>query len=229
MQKRILIIGNDDGLPGVKVDFENYKRFFKSNYGGEWSDVEIIEKLNVSKADLLTQLISLKAMKLDYLIVVFSGHGGQERETMLELNSKGECIAESDLKNLAHRQLNIYDCCRSYPQLLLDSVRSEMKLKLYSFISTRLKFEKRIMEASHQQVCLYACSIGEVANDTSKGGAYSKNLINCSISDTNEYTLVGTAHEAASILTTVEFSKQHPDSVIPRYFTSQQLIIGVKS
>lgn len=228
MKKRVLIIGNNNGLPGVKVDMENYKKFFKSNYGGEWNDGEIIEKLNSSKADIEWEITLLKIMKLDYLIVIFSGHGGQMRETMLELNDKGELISESELREISIRQLNIYDCCRCYPQTVLESVRNEMTLKLYSYQGTRAKFEKRIMEAIPQQVSLYACSKGEYANDTSKGGAYSKNLISCSVSTTSEYTLVGSAHDTASILTTAEFNKQHPESIIPRCFSSQQLIIGIK-
>lgn len=228
MNKKIVIIGNNEGLPGVKVDIENYKRFFKSSYGGDWYDSEIIEKLNVSKSELTTLLTNLKSESLNYLIVIFSGHGGQERETILELNSKGECIPESELKNLAYRQLNIFDCCRCYSQSLMESVTNEMRVKLFSIRNTRERYEKRIMDAIHQQVSLYACSIGEYANDTAKGGAYSKNLINSAISDTNEYTLVGTAHEAASNLTTIEFGKQHPEAVLPRCLSSQQLIIGIK-
>lgn len=228
MNKRILIIGNNEGLPGVKVDIENYKRFFKSSYGGDWYDSEIIEKLNTSKSDLTTLLTRLKAESLNYLIIIFSGHGGQERETVLELNSTGECISESELKNLAYRQLTIFDCCRCYSQSLMESVTNEMKVKLFAVRNTREKYETRIMEAIHQQASLYACSIGEYANDTAKGGAYSKNLINSSISDANEFTLVGTAHETASTLTRMEFRNQNPEAVLPRCLSSQQLIIGIK-
>jgi len=226
MQKRILIIGNNDGLPGVKVDIENYKIFFKSQYGGNWHDNEIIEKLNISKLELITLLKSLKNLSLNYLIVIFSGHGGQERETILELNSHGEYISESELKNLAYRQLNIFDCCRCYSQPILESKTTELRLK--NLFSTREKYEKRIMEAVHQQASLYACSIGESANDTAKGGAYSKNLIAAAISETNEYTLVGHAHQVASILTSIEFKNQHPEAILPKCLSSQQLILGIR-
>ena len=42
---------HSDGLPGVKVDIENSKRFFKSSYG-DWYDSEIIDKADVSKQEL---------------------------------------------------------------------------------------------------------------------------------------------------------------------------------
>lgn len=227
MQKRILIIGNNHGLPGVKVDIEKYKSFFKSSYGGSWRDDEIIEKLNVSKAELLAELARIKGT-LNYLIVIFSGHGGQERETMLELNSKGECIGESDLTNLAYRQLNIYDCCRSFPEIVTESFKAQLRAKLFSIVNTRQKFEERIMAAEHQQVSLYACSIGEYANDTNEGGAYSKNLISAARNIDEEFMLVGTAHMNASIETTREFPEQHPASIIPRLMSSKQLIIAIK-
>ncbi len=228
MEKRILIIGNTDGLPGVKVDVESYKTFFKSSYGGDWYDSEIIEKVNSSKSEIKTTLENLKSKSLSYLIVIFSGHGGQERETVLELNSIGELINESELKNIAYRQLNIFDCCRAYPETLTKSIINEMQTRTFSTTNTRARFEKRIMDANHQQVSLYACAIGECAHDTSKGGAYSKNLLSCSSTIAGDFKLVGTAHEEASVLTTREFSDQHPDADLLRLLSSQQLIIGIK-
>lgn len=227
MQKRILIIGNDDGLPGVKVDMQKYKSFFKSSNGGTWNDNEIIEKLNPSHEDIVSQLERLKNMQLDYLIVVFSGHGGQLRETVLELNDNNEHLAESRLENLAVRQLNIFDCCRAYPSTLTESVRNKLEFKAYSVKSTRERYEKRILEAIPQFIRLYACAIGEKAHDTSEGGAYSKNLIDSSIS-TNEFTTVGTAHVQAADLTSKEFRDQNPSADLPRCLSFQQLVIGIR-
>ena len=225
MDKRILIIGNNNGLPGVKVDVQNYKVFFKSAKGGNWYDHEIIERLNPTYDDLITQLASLKDMNLDYLIIVFSGHGGQERETILELNGGGECINEGRLMNLANRQLNIFDCCRSYSASLLEGVRNRLELKAFSYVNNREKYERRIMQAIPQMVQLYACSIGEKANDTSEVGAYSKNLINSAIG-TSEFTSVGVAHEQAANVTSSQFWNQNPEAVLPRCLLSQQLVLG---
>jgi len=228
MEKRILIIGNTNGLPGVKVDIESYKTFFKSAYGGDWYGNEIIVKVDTSKTELKTELNNLKAKSLDYLIVIFSGHGGQERETVLELNANGECINESELKNLAHRQLNIFDCCRVYPEKFTKSIINEIELRTFSFTNTRERYERRIMEASRQQVSLYACAIGECAHDTAKGGAYSKNLLASSSIVQTDYKLVGVAHEEASAMTSKEFPDQHPEADLVRLLSSQQLIIAIK-
>ena len=228
MEKRILIIGNTNGLPGVKVDVENYKTFFKSSYGGDWYDSEIIEKINVTKSDLEREVVNLKSKTLDYLVVIFSGHGGQERETILELNANEELINESSLKNLAHRQLNIFDCCRAFPETLIKSVLNEMQERTFSKTNTRKRYEDRIMQANRQQISLYACAIGEYAHDTSKGGAYSKNFLNRSSDIQENFKLVSSAHQEASALTSREFPDQHPAGDSLRLLSTQQLIIGIK-
>lgn len=227
MNKRILIIGNTKGLPGVKVDLINYTSFFKSSYGGCWIDSEIIVLQDPSKLYLNTVIEGLKKSKLDYLITVFSGHGGQERETILEINGNGECISESDLKNISTKQLNIFDCCRCYSETEIKSVRNLFEIKLMSLVNTRAKYENRISKAVNQNLDLYACSIGELANDTHEGGAYSKSLINVCMDFPTEYMLVGNAHEMASLLTKEKFPRQNPDAILPRLLSEQQLILGV--
>lgn len=226
MKKKILIIGNNEGLPGVKVDMQNYKTFFKSQNGGEWYDDEIIEKLNPGKEEILTLLDKLKQQQLDYLVVIFSGHGGQGRETVLELNGS-DYLSESRLHDLAVRQLNIFDCCRAFSPALLEGARNRLELKARSYFSTREKFERRISEAIPQMARLYACKEGEVAQDTSEGGAYSKNLIYAAISNV-EYTTVGVAHMRAAEQTSAVYGNQHPEAILPRCLSGQELIIGVR-
>jgi hypothetical protein len=232
MEKRILLIGNNNGLEGVNVDFQNYSRFFLSKVGGEWYSSEIIPMMNPSRYALISKINELKSMPLDYLIVVFSGHGGQERETVLELNSRGETISESELKYISSRQLNIYDCCRSYPSIAEATERS---LKMFSAggqieRSTRVLYEKRIQNSIEQQICLYACSIGETAEDTSKGGVYSSNLLEVAISIKNtaeSYYLVGTTHIGAKNQVKAKAFKQNPDATLPRCMSTQQLIFSI--
>ena len=103
-----------------------------------------------------------------------------------------------------------------------------MQFRTFAITDTRERFEKRIMEANHQQINLYACAIGECAHDTSQGGAYSKNFLSCSSNIPGEFKLVGTAHNEASILTIKEFPDQHPEGDLLRLLSSQQLIIGIR-
>lgn len=238
MKKKILLIGNTADLPGVKVDIYNYVSFFKSQFGGQWNDSEIKIKLNPTKTQLKLAIEILKLESLDFLIVVFSGHGGQTRETILELNSSGETIGESELKNIAKRQLNIYDCCRCYPEPLLEKAIESKKIIAFSkggaVLPTRVKYENRIQQAIPQQVSLYSCSIGEVSNDTYKGGLYSINLIESAGNLNSEYKLVGEAHSEAKTKTWIEsitnsdYKIQNPAAILPRCLSNQQLIIGVR-
>ena len=234
MEKKILLIGNDDGLPGVKVDIENYKQFFKSPVGGSWLEREFTVKLNPTKRELTNELIRLKNLSLDYVIVVFSGHGGQERETVLELNPQGELIGETELEFIAKRQLNIFDCCRCYPETITDSRQFEALIKSFSSFNTRERYENRILKAIPQQVILYSCSIGEISNDTKDGGIYSRFLLKSARNIIDEFKLLGTAHVEAYELTIENNKKlplekhQHPEAVLPKCFSSQQLIIGIE-
>jgi len=230
MQKKILIIGNNDGLQGVKVDIENYKGFFKSHIGGEWYDSEIITKLNPSRTEIVDEITRMKSLSLDYSIIIFSGHGGQKRETILELNSIGEKLYESELKDISKRQLTIFDCCRCYPEPLVESARGVTALlnKAFTDVGTRLRYETRIMQAIPQQANLYACSIGEEAKDSSAGGIYSKHLIQSAKRLQSTFKLVGTTHIEAAELTTIENPKQHPDSLLSKCLSEQQLIISLR-
>lgn len=229
MNKRILLIGNDDGLPGVKVDLRNYKTFFKSNKGGEWYDSEIIEKINPSKDDLISKIDDLKRLNLDFVIVVFSGHGGMKRETVFELNPEGELFAESRLHNIAPKQITITDCCRAQMEDVSESLKLRNIVKSFSaYQGTRERYERRINSASPQAVKLYSCAENEVSHDTPKGGAYSKYLLESAIdNNADEYILIGRTHTIAAEKTTKDFPDQHPEIIIPRLLTTQELIMGI--
>lgn len=237
MTRKLLLIGNTNGLGGVKVDIENYKNFFKSLPGGQWEDSEIEIQLNPSKLLLDITILSLKATKPDFLVIVFSGHGGQERELLLELNASHECIEESRLQFISQRQINIYDCCRCVSEPLVERKLFEQKSKFFSQKDESLKekYNKRIMQAIPQQISLYSCAIGEGSNDTAKGGLYTIALLDSatSLSSLTEYKLVGDTHsQAAEATTTATRSypkdrQQHPEAVIPKCLSSQQLIFSI--
>lgn len=227
MNKKILLIGNNDGLPGVKVDLENYKKYFKSSIGGQWNDNEIIEKLNPKKDNLISYLNTLKNENLDYLIIIFSGHGGMKRETILELNSEGENFSESRFNSIAIRQVTILDCCRVSLQSINENISNLRLTKAFTDINTRARFEKRILQSPPQQIKLYSCAEGEYSHDTPKGGAYSKNLLETAYADESEFIYFGRTHVTAATKTTREFSDQNPEIIQPRLTTTQQLILGI--
>lgn len=234
MKRKALLVGNTNGLPGVQIDLANYANFLKSDFGGAWYESEIIILESPKKQDLFTCIRKLKEEYLDYAFVVYSGHGAYRRETILEINSDEECVQEGDLKNIATRQISIFDCCRN--RMLTRLSESRVLYKSFSaggvIPNYRLYYETRIMQASPQQVTLYACSIGESALDTENGGLYSKNLLQTAIELSDKYVLVGNAHQIARVNTTsqakaLENHVQTPASTIPRVLTEQQLIISL--
>jgi hypothetical protein len=233
MEKRILLLGNNEGLPGVKVDLKNYKDFFKSPIGGSWLETEIDTMINPTKSELTNKLRLYSGLTLDYLIIIYSGHGGQERETLLEINPNGELIGESELIYISKRQLNIFDCCRCYPEALHESYQFKVLVKSFSGLNLRQEYEKRILQAISQQVILYSCAIGEISNDTKEGGIYSQNFLKSARQIDNEYKLIGTTHVEAAEKTIEETKKfpkerhQTPESVLPKCLSSQQLIISI--
>ncbi len=227
MNKKVLLIGNNAGLPGVKIDLENYKKYFQSLTGGQWNDSEIVQKLNPAKDDLIALLDSYKKQNLDYLIIVFSGHGGMKRETVLELNPSGDMFAESRFENISQRQVTILDCCRAISQNLSEAVNEVRMFKSGGLVGTRERFEKRVSLSLPQQIKIYSCAAGEYSHDTPKGGAYSKNLIESAYADKSEFIYFGNTHATAAEKTTKEFTDQHPEIIQPRLLSTQQIILGI--
>ena len=94
MKKQILMIGNTDDLPGVPVDINDYYYFFLSPAGGNWCSDEIEILMNPTRSELFDTINEIEESDFDYVIVVFSGHGGRVgSETMLAINGQGEEIA----------------------------------------------------------------------------------------------------------------------------------------
>jgi hypothetical protein len=182
MQKRILMIGNTAGLPGVPIDINDYYSFFTSPIGGSWcSDDEIDILLNPTQHELLETIADIQEADYDYLITVFSGHGiTVDGETILSINEEGDEIVMSDLTNLSQRQLLIIDCCRSYAQMSIDDAFIDDGATMLSISrdSIRRAYEERIRNSAPQEVILFACDEGEKAlEDPDEGGTYSQNLL----------------------------------------------------
>lgn len=235
MKRTALLIGNSNGLGGVKVDISNFTKFFMSDIGGRWYDSEIIISMNPTKAGLLSTVKNLKIEKPDFAFVVFSGHGAFNKNTILELNANEEFIYETDLYEIAKRQISIFDCCRNVIDLKeYDLSESTRMMKAFSATGNiRERYEIRIMQAIEQQIQLYACSINESSLDTESGGMYSKNLLSAAKpSNDSLYKLVGTTHQEAAEKTKTEawsnnLHRQNPTATLPRCLASQQLIFSI--
>lgn len=233
MKRYALLIANADAA-GAQNDINNWKKFLRSGVGGAWHENEIQVLTNPSKAYLGRTLYLTKEANYDFVIVIYAGHGGWERTTILEINPKGETINETDLKDLAPREILSLDCCRATSTV--TDVLNEAQLKMFSETirsSIRARYDVRTMQAVAQQVTLYACSVGECAYCTNEGGYYTKNLLRQSAAvPYNAFRTINQAYNAAAPATTKEVREkenkdQHPDISMGRCLTSQQLIIGI--
>lgn len=237
MKRIALLIGNSKGLSGVKLDVAHWCDFLMSALGGQWYNDEIIVTMNPSKTELLSLIDCIKRSNPDFAMVVFSGHGAYQRNTLLEINGNEEMINENVLIGIAPRQISVFDCCRG----VLTEELSESRRSVRTFAdggtfprNIRPHYEERIMNAIPQQVRLYACSVGESAwDDAEAGGVYTRFLLRCSssIPKDEKYKLVGIAHEEAGKLTYISSLRhdryQRPAAILPRCLSCQQLIIAI--
>lgn len=235
MKRQALLIGNSNGLAGVKLDISNYVKFLTSDFGGRWYQSEIVIKMNPTRKDILNTIATIKNENPDFAFVAFSGHGAYQRATILELNNNEEYIYETELIGISKRQITILDCCRNVVESPL--VERFEKGGVIAFSDSqkniRLKYETRIMQAIEQQNMLYACSVNESSLDTEEGGLYTKNLLGSAKPLYNvSYKLVGETHEEAASKTKTSawvnhLHRQNPAATLPRCLSSQQLIFGI--
>lgn len=242
MKRIALLIGNSNGLEGVKKDLINWKDFLYSLEGGAWYSDEIITLMNPRK-DELHSTITEKSGKYDFAIVVFSGHGEyQDGFTNLAINEKYDIIQDKDLIGIAGKQITVCDCCRGIEddiKPIYESQRTFSRggtLEYSPRIIIRSLYEKRIGQAIKQQVRLYSCSVGEYSDDTAEGGLYIKNLLEQAKSlGSEEYGLVGIIHQRASEIVKrhqaklMPGNKQTPCSNLPKCFPDRQLILSLNA
>lgn len=238
MRKIALLIGNSDGLEGVKIDLVEWEKFLISPIGGAWERNEIKMIMNPQKCELLSYINELRKTKAyDFAIVVYSGHGGYDRQTILEINKQGETINETDLFSIAPKQISVFDFCRC----LVDGsepINESQRTFSSGGILTNLQkirnaYNQRIRLAIPQQVCLYACRIGETALDTESGALYIQTLLwQAKLFPNNEeFRTVEEIHKNASELTYIKGllkkHTQHPAASLPKCLTSQKLILSI--
>lgn len=193
MKRCLIIIGNEGSgasyLPGVRRDVNSYLSYFKSDYGGAWEDDEIVDKnYNWTCLALSSELWNRRLDGLDYALIVFAGHGYAERngEVYFELSNQ-ETLSLSTLKSFlpAQKVLLIADSCQCYIEDEECENRALFEMRLFAQngdMNRRYAFKQRyngLIELMSSRTFVFASTVssGEAANDTSKGGLYSKTLL----------------------------------------------------
>lgn len=230
MKKLALLIGNNRGQVGSDIDIKSYKRFLTSPYGGYWNEQEILDATHYNREYLLRLLCACREKRLDYFLLIFSGHGGINRknnETTIELATK-EDIRESEIINIAKRQLTILDCCRSYYGIS-ESFMTKISMYQPSYWESkrdriRTFYDIKLQTSIQAQHILYACKKGEVAHGNSEtGGIFSKNLLEqtMQLTTSTKVVTIGQAFEQTKLTCP---TTQKPEAILPRCMSSQELI-----
>lgn len=194
------MIANNTGAIGATKDVELYTNFFLSLNGGAWDSSEILGPLvSPSSSELMSTLIALQAEKLDYLVVIFSGHGCLHKNmenTWLCLRGEtldaSTCILDSQLLGIAKKQLTILDCCRARdtePELLVECAKSASATPSWGqMMKIRLQYDALIKQVPEGGCVAYACArTQEAMGEESVGGDFSSLMSNPSYLATQQY------------------------------------------
>jgi len=227
VKRKAFLIANNGDLKGTILDVELVRSFLTSPRGGHWRQDEIDYLINPSKDDLIVKLAMAKVDNYDFVIVHFSGHGGQAVNSLiLEINPKEETISSSILFNLAKRQVSIFDCCRVGDTPALESLAFDSVTEAYK--DTRATYDRMIMNAAEQQLKLYGCASNEVSSEDEDGGYYTQALFRTAMSSSEPFLTFNKAHETAAALVRRRSNlTQNPEIVSGRHLSSQNLVMAV--
>lgn len=224
MKRKAIIIGNSRNLNATPVDMLRFSKFLMSLSGGAWENEEIVECKDKAADEILKVIDDIKAENYDFVVVYFTGHGGIQGDTILEVNPASELLKENSFFGLAPRQLNILDCCRclvTTPLSIYGSSRGISPMQRALRDEVRKEYDELVMNAAPQLVRMYSCKEGESSWPSKDGSYYTNNLIGCAkeLLKTNRVVLVHQCHEAVAIKTAAEVQNdlqrdQHPD-IIP--------------
>lgn len=190
MNKKVIIVTNNHGGIGANDDYKTYHTYFTSLEGGAWDDREICEIKSPSRQTLLNYLDSPYIRNLDYLVLIFSGHGSlaanmQDTELCLRGNVRidGYTVTDREIQHKAKRQLTILDCCRYYEinnrQVIVENINASKQAFDMDAMRKKVRkaYEQRIEDTPKSWLNLYACQKGgSTQGGDGKGGVFTNAL-----------------------------------------------------
>lgn len=193
---------NYDDLPGARVDIENWNTFLRSDYGGGWTDAEIVI-LRKPWSDDVDKALEVKSDC--YCFVAYSGHG---HDGTLVLNDAYQDCPIARLKPKGDKGTLIIDSCRgvttarqytfskkaesfaneSRQAILAKNALKGESMEIYESREVlkkahtanagALNWMKALKNSSNGTVQMYSCAAGEEADeDPDAGGAYTSLLL----------------------------------------------------
>ena len=226
MKRKAILIGNNRGIMGVNKDLIDFRTFLLSYSGGAWNTEEITILLNKSASELTKEISNIKSEGYDYAIVYFTGHGGLDGETIVEINPSGEQIPESELYGISPKQINILDSCRV-------NIAGSIKIEGATTVSAsgdernsvRAEFDSLLLSAALQFVKIYSCSEGEESYATPSGSYYTQSLLKEAkgLLRTNRIVSIYNCHDHAAI-ETINFAKSNGHVQTPQIIPAKCLL-----
>ena len=189
MTRKAIMIGSPgpknsvNYLKGVDADLHHFVSFLKSPIGGSWEDNEIAGLFKCPSENLIELFQSTYT---DFLLVYFSGHGNHDlNETNIEINDS-ESLSVYQLISIikAPKALIIIDTCRRESDEKYSSISGPQYLSFKSTLNqpnSREKYMQIISESTDGISIAYACSVGDISNDTELGGDYTYSLLKTSM------------------------------------------------
>ena len=160
MRRRAIILsydgGEDNPLPGLQYDVQNYVRYLSMPEAGGWTKSEIRCLDTVSKEELEKRFDIWRKIEVKYYLIIFTGHGycSPKGRRYLQLNGE-EDLAVSEIRELTgnQRTLLIADSCGTvWPPVKQRTMDSINEQKTFSATDTnyaklcRDKYNEKIME-----------------------------------------------------------------------------------
>ena len=159
MRRRAIILSYDGGednlLPGLQYDVENYVRYLSMPEAGGWTGTEIRCYDTVSREVLEDRFAYWRKIEVKYFLIIFTGHGycNQKGRRYLQLNGE-EDLAISEIRDLTgnQRTLLIADSCGTvWPPVKKRTMDSINEQRTFSATDTnyaklcRNKYDEKIM------------------------------------------------------------------------------------
>lgn len=196
MKKKVIIVTNNHGGIGAHNDYDTYHTYFTSLEGGAWDESEILRIHEPTRAQLLNYLDTPYIKNLDYLVLVFSGHGGladNKQDTKLCLRGNAlidaYTVTDREIQHKAKRQLTILDCCRYYEinnrQVILETVNASKQAFDMNILRAKVReaYEQRIKDTPNSWLNLYACPKG----GSTQGGDGKGGVFTIALTDINKF------------------------------------------
>lgn len=161
MKRRLVIISYDGGeenlLPDLQYDINNYISFFSMPEAGAWDKEEIRYLISPSISKLENRFKTWRILGIEFYVIIFTGHGycDERRNRYIQLNDE-EDYAVEQLKTLVgekSRSLFISDSCGTVwtpaQEAIQDSIQEQREFSSgdvnYRGIC-RFKYEERLSD-----------------------------------------------------------------------------------